>query len=233
MSSIKEVIEWCDKQVAEGKTVVLKWDGGNDSGWVSLELDGEDIGYNNTAYPEANWLIDKMYDELDYGSWAGDFNATGEAPYNPETKTFEGVDYCSVDESDSTENVPAGKGAKFSIPDHFVFDSVEIHTQNENCYTQMALNGRNRLENPDESAYFDAESEKVKEGLIKLMDSDESARGREVCNFWHEYHFSKSDLVHDPVNKVYVGEILSVVYSFYDTEERGIMIDLSEMLENE
>jgi hypothetical protein len=44
-----------------------------------------------------------MYDELDYGSWAGEFTAEGEAVYNKENQSFEGVDYYSEDETMSQE----------------------------------------------------------------------------------------------------------------------------------
>ena len=74
------VKEWCDQQVAEGKELTLRWEGGGDSGWVYFELDGSQV---ENEYTEK--LVDYCYDVLDYGSWAGEFDATGEATYNPVT----------------------------------------------------------------------------------------------------------------------------------------------------
>lgn len=76
------VAQWCDEQVKNGHTLTLKWDGGNDSGWVYFELDGEEL---TNEYTEK--LVDYCYSELDYGSWAGDFSANGEAEYDPKRKS--------------------------------------------------------------------------------------------------------------------------------------------------
>ena len=70
------LIEWLDEQADLGKDVMLKWEGGNDSGWAYFELDGETIENEHT-----DRLVNWMYDHLDYGSWAGDFSAQGEAVY--------------------------------------------------------------------------------------------------------------------------------------------------------
>ena len=84
----KDVITWCNQQVDEGKELKFTWDGGNDSGYASLVLDDNEIevaGYSDI-------LLDGIYEELDYGSWAGEFYASGEAIYNKEEQAFIGID---------------------------------------------------------------------------------------------------------------------------------------------
>lgn len=52
--------------------------------WLGVfEIDGEkeDNEFTNT-------LVDLMYDELDYGSWAGEFSASGTAILQPRNKVF-------------------------------------------------------------------------------------------------------------------------------------------------
>ncbi len=88
------ILEWCNKQVDEGNELKICWSGGGDSGWAHFQIDGEDVDNQYTAY-----LVDKMYELLDYGSWAGEFSAEGEAVYNKENQSFEGVDYYSEDET--------------------------------------------------------------------------------------------------------------------------------------
>ena len=52
-----------------------------------------------------------MDNELDYGSWAGDFSANGEAVYDSKEKAFVGTDYYS-----ETESVPVKVSIPINIP---------------------------------------------------------------------------------------------------------------------
>jgi hypothetical protein len=93
----KSLIDWCNEQVKDGGKLSMGWDGGDDSGWVWLEKDGVRIGESILGEPlykieEAEKLRNLMYDLLDYGSWAGEFHATGLADWDPETNSFVGED---------------------------------------------------------------------------------------------------------------------------------------------
>ena len=88
------ILEWCNKQVDEGNELKICWDGGGDSGWAHFQINGEDV---DNEY--ADYLVNKMYELLDYGSWAGEFNAEGEAVYNKENQSFEGIDGYSEDDT--------------------------------------------------------------------------------------------------------------------------------------
>ena len=113
----QSLIKWCDKQVAEGKKLEICWEGGGDSGWVYFQIDGKNVGEVNI--PEISTLVDRMYDELDYGSWAGEFSANGSAEYNPELKAFIGIDNYSESETSDFK-----KDIEIIIPKSLWFDAV-------------------------------------------------------------------------------------------------------------
>ena len=83
----KTVLEWCKEQVAQGHELKICWEGGGDSGWCYFQIDGEEANNEYTDH-----LVNSMYSELDYGSWAGEFTATGEATFDPSENAFVGID---------------------------------------------------------------------------------------------------------------------------------------------
>lgn len=91
--NVNEVIAWCCNMADAGHTLEICWEGGGDSGWVYFELDGKTIENDITEF-----MVNKMYDELDYGSWAGEFNASGRAQFDPATKKFVGTDHYSQED---------------------------------------------------------------------------------------------------------------------------------------
>ena len=119
MSNNKSIINWLNQLTEDGKTVTMRWDGGNDSGWVYFEVDGEQI---DNEYSEA--LVEHMYTTLDYGSWAGEFSASGEAEYKPETQTFEGTDYYSEDDWETVE-----ANIVIQVPKELWFETLHIECE--------------------------------------------------------------------------------------------------------
>ena len=116
--------EWCDGLVADGKELRLRWDGGNDSGCVDLEWDDGVLPHN----PEASTIIDMCYRVLDYGSWAGDFSASGYAEYDKVTHSFRGEneEYVSEDTSfDCTVSIVIPTDIHFNS----VIIAVEVYEQ--------------------------------------------------------------------------------------------------------
>jgi hypothetical protein len=116
----KSIVQWCKEQADQGNKLALKWDGGGDSGWAHFEIDGEDV---ENEYTEA--LVNRIYDVLDYGSWAGEFSASGEAVYDPETNSFEGVDYYGEDAHDTLEDIDL----KIHVPKKLWFDTLHIEVE--------------------------------------------------------------------------------------------------------
>jgi hypothetical protein len=115
----KSIVQWCKEQAAQEKELKLLWSGGNDSGWVHFELDGEDL---DNEYTRA--LSDKMDDELNYGSWAGDFSASGEATYDPVTNSFTGTDYYGEDENEVLDT-----NIVIQVPKSFWFNTLHVECE--------------------------------------------------------------------------------------------------------
>ncbi len=117
-----------------GNKIVLEWNGGNDSGSVNLKINDEEVQvewWNESALNLYNkihaWVIDKMYDELDYGSWAGDFSAAGCAEFKIQDAFigFEGTDLYSEDEHGSIDLNP--HVVKYIPAEYFPEDADYVH----------------------------------------------------------------------------------------------------------
>lgn len=218
--SLKQILEWCDKQASKGHTLTLKWEGGNDSGWVYFEIDDETC---NTSETEA--LVDMMYEKLDYGSWAGEFNATGVATYDPKTRTFTGEDYYSYTESTSAEcNI------EIRIPKWLPFDAVNINTQDENIDVEVRIILSNGFMHPQTK---DVET-KLEEVLHPLFDDAINdalkANSEEYDDCWHNYQLTKRE--HFKLDgEHYVAVINEVHYNIHEGEDKTVEINLAELLE--
>lgn len=115
----KSIINWLNQLHEDGNEIKLLWDGGSDSGWVYFEVDGESV---DNEYSRA--LVDAMDDVLDYGSWAGEFNANGEAIYDSETKAFTGTDYYSEDDHDTLD-----ANIVIQVPKELWFETLHIECE--------------------------------------------------------------------------------------------------------
>lgn len=218
--TIKQILDWCLKKTQEGSEVILKWDGGGDSGWVHLEVDEQD-----SSDPEAERLVDMMYDQLDYGSWAGEFSASGEAPFDAETQMFQGTDYYT--ETDST--VATAK-IEIRIPKHIHFDDIDINTQDEECNVDVSFGIRNGFDHPDtESLAKELEtmlSEKILEAAIADVEDE-----NDIDGFWENYQIFRTDFTEEGNDLVHVME--DITYSKRHTTENDVEIDLKQLLEDE
>lgn len=101
------------------------WDGGNDSGSWQIRADGEEI--NNYE----SYLDTLINNELNYGSWAGNFNSTGTITYDKTTGIikFEGDEYDSENKEllrciDITLKIPKEVST--------TMDSISIEMSNDN-----------------------------------------------------------------------------------------------------
>ena len=204
------VLEWCDQQVEQGKELSIGWEGGGDSGWAFFKLDGKDI---DNEYTEI--LLNHIYDELDYGSWAGEFTASGEAVYSSETKCFEGTDYCA-----NEDYIQYNCEIKVKVPKEFSFE--EIIFECEDRYVRVFV----KTELEDCSNYikdikddFDIQFYKV----IKNFEDD----GFEFLGSYFEEETFKNEYVLEGDFLTFV--IKSVNLRTEETEERGIVLDVSEI----
>jgi hypothetical protein len=218
--SIKEILDWCMKKHEEGSEVVLKWDGGGDSGWVHIEVDGED---SNDAEAEA--LVDMMYDKLDYGSWAGEFSASGEAPFDPDTKMFQGTDYYT-----ETDTTVAKANIEIRIPKHIHFDDVDINTEDEDCNANVTFGIRNGFDHPDTEALVKELETMLSDKILEAAKADVEDED-DIDGFWENYQIFRTDFTEDGNDLVYILE--DITYSKRYTTENYVEIDLGELLNDE
>lgn len=217
----KQLLEWCDKHHAEGKTLSIHWDGGNDSGWVRFQIDGEEC-----SEPEAEALVDKMYSELDYGSWAGEFSASGQANWDPEEKAFLGTDYYS--ETDSTS---ADADIEVRVPKYIPFDEIRINTQNEEANTTTEIMIINGFIHPETQAVEEKLNQTLQLKFSEAIDKAIEEKDQEFDSAWGDYRLVRSDFKED--GDELVAKIELVQYSIHEGDEKNVEINLAELLEEE
>lgn len=216
------IMEWLMEESAKGSTLEIVWEGGGDSGWVHFEVDGEQ--YDS---PHAEALIDYMHDELNYGSWAGEFQSNGRAEFNPETKCFEGEDYY-------TEDAGYSLNTKIDIlvPEHLWFDSMSIefdgHYEDGDIPTTVSFDIKNGFFTPEHGKFEKELEPKLTETLMSTIESSYSGQG-EVRGCWDNItiNYSQFDKDENPGFLTYTIEKIEI--STTDTEERGVCLDLTEI----
>ena len=214
------LVEWCDQQVADGKELKIKWDGGNDSGWVHFEIDGEDIENEYTEF-----LVNYMNDHLDYGSWAGDFEASGEAIYDADEKAFVGDDYYSEIDSDSRE-----VNIKIEVPKHLWFNQLFIGLEINNDADAEATVEFNLT-----NGFFTDEHSLTEEAIGKVV---EEKLTDEIDKFIQDYEFDSiwESLVLRPEEAVIEGDNLvftieNINFRYRNTEDKYVHLDVQEISE--
>lgn len=222
--TIEDIIKWCDEQTEQGLDLKLCWEGGGDSGWCWFELDGKQC-----SQPEAEWLIEKMYDVLDYGTWAGEFSTNGEAEYNPETKEFDGTDYYSIED---TFIHKCKKPFAIKIPKTIYFDILYMECEGEDYEFNINASVTNGFFTKEAETYFNKlESElntwssDVIAEIVQDLDDDS-----EVTGAYQHYDLERTDFEEEGDFLVYTFDKFE--YRAYQSEPNGVNINLLELLEN-
>lgn len=219
--TLQELLAWCDKHHEEGKELVILWDGGGDSGWVHFQIDEEEC-----SDPEADQLVDMMYDQLDYGSWAGEFSASGQAPWDPEQKAFVGVDYYS-----ESESVTAEANIEVRVPKYIPFDEIRINTQDEEADTTTEIMIMNGFIHPETDAVEEKLNATLQPKFSEAVDKAVEANQQEFDSAWGDYRLMRADFKED--GDELVAKIELVQYSIHDGRETDVEINLGELLEEE
>lgn len=85
--TIKDLIAWCDQKSSEGHEVKISWWGDGEARWMDLFINNT---YDRDVLgTELGGKLIELFDEA-IGRWHGDFNPSGNAIYDPVTKTFNG-----------------------------------------------------------------------------------------------------------------------------------------------
>jgi hypothetical protein len=214
-----DLIKWCDDQVAQGKELKLAWEGGGDSGWVYFKINDKQVS-DSAATPEIEELIDRMYDQLDYGSWAGEFSANGEAAYYANKKAFIGTDYYGEDETYNYEC-----SIKITVPKSLWFDAVEYNIEQEEPIIDVAFVLRNGFltEKHTEVALQIKESlnEQVDEAIA---DYQKDPNATEYRNVWQNERIERNEFKEEGDNLVAVINELAI--GTYSSDEKDIYLEL-------
>jgi hypothetical protein len=214
----KQLISWCDQQVKDGNELKLVWDGGNDSGWVHFEVDDENL---ENKYTEV--LVQYMYNHLNYGSWAGDFSANGEAIYDAKEHAFVGTDYYS-----ETGDMAYDINTPIAIPKHLWFDQLNIHIEanyddTPDCQAEFTLkNGFLTAEHQElEKQFNEYLEQKVTEAIAKF--EEEQQLGFE--SIWDNVILTLADFNEESEDSK-IAYIKELNFRYPESEEKDIYLDL-------
>jgi hypothetical protein len=214
-----DLIKWCDEQVANGHEISMAWEGGGDSGWVYFKIDDEQIS-DSAENDQIRQLTDLMYDHLDYGSWAGEFSAQGEAIYDPAQKAFVGTDYYGEDGTVHQEC-----SINIVVPKSLWFDAVEYNMENEDPNIDFAFILRN--------GFLSETHEKVRQQIIEDLDDAVEQEIRkytsqeyheEYRSIWQSDRIQRSDFREVGDNLVYTIEEIGIGVS--QTEDKDVFLEL-------
>ena len=222
--NIQDIINWCDKHAENGEELAINWEGGGDSGWVYFTIDGE-----SCTEPEAEYLVDKMHDELDYGSWAGEYSANGSATYDPESKSFDGVDWYSEEEYRTHElQIPI----EFTIPKKYYFEVLRVELENviEEGNVTISANTRNGFINEELVALVSDLEKSLVEKIEKAFDEELPSIERSGYQTvrYDEKEIEEASTT-DPDN--YVFKIEELEYITQNDTDTAVSISLTDLLE--
>lgn len=125
---ILNLVSWCDQIIAQGKSLSLEWDGGNDSGSMILYIDDEET---DDSDPHVSYIINHGCDQLIQGGFNGNFYCNGKAEYDITTKCFKGTDE-SEEEGLYTHKL-AENEITLEIPKDVWFDSIDYRFDGDAC----------------------------------------------------------------------------------------------------
>jgi len=213
------LIEWCDKQITDGTKLSIGWEGGGDSGWCYFMMNDEKV--SEDEHSEIFQLLSLMYDELDYGSWAGEFSANGEAVYDPEEKAFVGVDHYSEDQVYEFEYP-----VKIVIPKNIWFETFEVNIENEDPYVQVGFNIRNGFLSPQ---HQEIEENIVQELKTQINNGIEAYQHmddvEDYQSMWQTELLNRSDFTEE--GDYLIGWIKTLNLTVANVEEKDIYLELT------
>lgn len=215
----KSVLEWCRGQAKQENELTIHWEGGGDSGWVYFQIDGKEVNNEYTEY-----LVDMMCSELDYGSWAGEFCASGSAIFSLEENGFTGIDEYREDErlSHSCEIV-------LQIPNDIWFDSIsyriECSEEGDTPSVTVSFNIVNGFSTEKHRA-LEEEFEKQIENAIPDIVQSFVDEGNEFRDIWESDAILKSECVNKESH--IEAKITSIDIGTYTSYDKNIFLYIEE-----
>lgn len=218
----QSLIEYLDALVAEGKEIKMAWEGGGDSGWCWFEIDGQQVS-DAAQDSHIRSLLDYMYDELDYGSWAGEFSANGYAVYDPEQKAFVGTDYYSEDDTVSYDC-----DIIIRIPKSLWFDRFELQIEDEDATVDSVFHVRNGFLTPEHDEFIEQFNEQFHKqvwAVIEKFMNDENQN--EYRSMWEQYDLERSEFTEEGDYLIYHLENIGIGST--STDDKHIFLELEHL----
>jgi hypothetical protein len=215
----KSIVQWCKDQADQGNELTMKWEGGGDSGWVYFEIDGDST---DNEYTRA--LVDQMDTTLDYGSWAGEFNASGTATYDAEKNAFEGTDYYGEDESEVLD-----VDFTVRVPKKLWFDTLHVEVEsNYDEGPQMSVRTliKNGFLSDQHTEFCSTLEEVLKDEFEATISNYESNEGYEFRSCTDSWILERADAVESGDDLLFY--IKQVDISVMTNDEKSIVLELDE-----
>lgn len=219
----KSILNWLTQLHEDGNELSIGWEGGGDSGWCYFKIDASTV---ENEYTTA--LVDYMYDELNYGSWAGEFSANGEAIYDHESKSFEGTDYYSEDgHSVINSNII------IRVPKKLWFETLSIEVE---CYYDDGINTdasfviKNGFLTDEHSTFCSNLEEVLKDDFDALFTNYKPKGDYEFRGCNDNWLLERSEGVEDEDDLVFT--IKKVEIQTIETEDKNIVFELTEDIIN-
>ena len=219
----KSILKWIENLDNEGKELSIGWEGGGDSGWAYFQVDGEHV---DNEYTEA--IMDYMYSTLNYGSWAGEFQANGTAIYDVPTKTFQGTDYYGEDGNDVLDS-----NIIINVPKKLWFDTLHVevecnYDETPNMSIQFIVkNGFLTQEHLDFCSNLEEILKDEFDAYFSTYESTDSCEFRGSNDSWI---LERKDAVEE--DDMLVFKIDNVEINTIDSSERNIVLELTDDIVN-
>ena len=215
----EKALAWCHSLDANGIEIKMTWDGGNDSGWANIELGKSNLTDEECEFVE--YLREKCYSELDYGSWAGEFSAVGEAVFDPIEEAFVGVDNY---EEDCYMNAPVN--IKVTVPATLEFDKLRINIEGEDIDVSTEFFVSNDVLTPEhQQAKIDI-VDGLNYELPEVIKRACQVAGENFRYMYEEIFLTKDEFTVQGDQQVAVIETLSIGTS--KSDPRDIMVSLKD-----
>lgn len=189
-----------------------------DSGWAHFQIDGEDVDNEYTEY-----LVDKMYDLLDYGSWAGEFNAEGEAVYNKEEQAFVGIDDYSEDDTVSRDcNIV------IQVPKELWHDNLSISIEGEDgdgTRIEARFGIKNGFLSGKHIMFIEGLEKKMEEEVESVINDFINNSTTDYRSIWENINLEpkdgvvKDDCIEYTINSLNIGTI--------STDEKDVYLEIT------
>ena len=216
----KSIVQWCKTLHEAGNELTMKWEGGGDSGWAHFEIDGES---KENEYTEA--LVDRIYNTLNYGSWAGEFSASGIAVYNPETNAFEGTDFYGEDSDDIIDNLDI----TIRVPKSFWFETLHVEVDanyDETPDMSVRFIIKNGFLTEEHTNFCRNLETTLQEKFSDVIDSYESKQGYEFRGTTDSWILDRADAIESGDDLIFY--IRQIEINVMTNEERSIVLELDE-----